>query len=120
MTFDTETGEVDADEHDDIVVADAAAWEDEYATIVVTDDNTVYVISKNMNEDDPLEEGLVEIPQSQGFEYDDFARAELVEGEDYNTYTVTKDLQIAIKMMDVDVKDCDYVVVKFAEPVAAG
>ena len=120
MTFDTETGEVDADEHDDIVVADAAAWEDEYATIVVTDDNTVYVISKNMNEDDPLEEGLVEIPQSQGFEYDDFARAELVEGEDYNTYTVTKDLQIAIKMMNVDVKDCDYVVVKFAEPVAAG
>ena len=120
MTFDTETGEVDADEHDDIVVADAAAWEDEYATIVVTDDNTVYVISKNMNEDDPLEEGLVEIPQSQGFEYDDFERATLVEGDKYNTYTVTKDLQIAIKMMDVDVKDCDYVVVKFAEPVAAG
>ena len=120
MTFDTETGEVDADEHDDIVVADAAAWEDEYATLVLTDENTVYVLSKNMNEDDPLEEGLVEIPQSQGFEYDDFARAELVEGEDYNTYTVTKDLQIAIKMMDVDVKDCDYVVVKFAEPVAAG
>ncbi len=120
MTFDTETGEVDADEHDDIVVADAAAWEDEYATIVVTDDNTVYVISKNMNEDDPLEEGLVEIPQSQGFEYDDFKRATLVEGDKYNTYTVTEDLQIAIKMMDVDVKDCDYVVVKFAEPVAAG
>ena len=122
MTFDTETGEVDADEYDDgdPIIADASAWEDEYATLVLTDDNTVYVLSKNMNEDDPLEEGLVEIPQSQGKEYDEFERATLVEGDKYNTYTVTKDLQIAIKMMDVDVKDCDYVVVKFAEPVAAG
>ena len=48
------------------------------------------------------------------------ARAELVEGEEYNTYTVNNDLTIAIKMMDVDVEGCDYVVVKFAEPVAAG
>ena len=66
------------------------------------------------------EDGLVEIEQSQGREYDDFARAELVEGEEYNTYTVNDDLTIAIKMMDVDVEGCDYVVVKFAEPVAAG
>ena len=122
VIFETATGELEADEYDDEdpIIADASAWENEYAAIVLTDENTVYVISKNMNEDDPLEEGLVEIPQSQGFEYDDFARAELVEGEDYNTYTVTKDLQIAIKMMNVDVTDCDYVVVKFAEPVAAG
>ncbi|MBQ2299264.1 MAG: hypothetical protein II278_07810, partial [Bacteroidaceae bacterium] len=63
---------------------------------------------------------LIEIPQDQGKQYDEFARAELVEGEEYNTYTVNADLQIAFKMMDVDVKDCDYVVVKFAEPVAAG
>ena len=70
--------------------------------------------------DPELEDGLVEIPQSQGQEYDDFARAELVEGEEYNTYTVNDDLTIAIKMMDVDVEGCDYVVVKFAEPVAAG
>ena len=120
MTFDTETGDVDADEHDGIIVADAAAWEDEYATIVVTDDNTVYVISKDMNKEDIWDDDLIEIPQSQGFEYDDFERATLVEGEDYNTYTVTKDLQIAIKMMNIDVTDCDYVVVKFAQPVAAG
>ncbi|MBQ3925373.1 MAG: hypothetical protein II706_00140, partial [Bacteroidaceae bacterium] len=66
------------------------------------------------------EEGLILIPQSQGKEYDDFARAELVEGEDYNTYTVNADLTIAIKMMDVDVEGCDYVLVRFAEPVAAG
>ncbi len=118
-TIKTATGEVVVDDDDDVIVADASAWENEYAAIVLTDENTVYVLSKNMNEDE-LEEGLVEIPQSQGFEYDDFARAELVEGEDYNTYTVTKDLQIAIKMMNVDVTDCDYVVVKFAEPVAAG
>ena len=121
MTFDTETGEVEADEYDDgdPVIADASAWEDEYATLVLTDENTVYVLSKNMNEDE-LEEDLIEIAQSQGKEYDNFKRAELVEGEKYNTYTVTEDLQIAIKMMDVDVTDCDYVVVKFAEPVAAG
>ena len=63
---------------------------------------------------------LVEIAQSQGKELDNFARAELVEGTGYNTYTANADLTIAIKMMNVDVKDCDYVVIKFAEPVAAG
>lgn len=67
-----------------------------------------------------LEEGLVEITQSQGKDLDDFTRAELVEGEGYNTYTVNGDLNIAIKMMNLDVKGCDYVVIKFAEPVAAG
>ena len=68
----------------------------------------------------PLEEGLVEITQDQGKTLDDFARTELVEGDDYNTYTATADLQVAFKMYDIDVKDCDYVVVKFAEPVAKG
>lgn len=72
-------------------------------------------------EDGPVvDESLVEIPQSQGREFDDFTRAELVEGDEYNTYTVNGDLQIAMKMMDIDVAGCDYVVVKFAEPVAAG
>ena len=70
--------------------------------------------------DQVVDPDLIEIAQDQGKQYDTFARAELVEGEEYNTYTVTEDLQIAFKMMDVDVKDCDYVVVKFAEPVAAG
>ncbi len=63
---------------------------------------------------------LIEIAQEQGKQYDDFARTSFVRGEDYNTYTAEKDLQIAFKMMDVDVKDCDYVLVRFAEPVAAG
>lgn len=67
-----------------------------------------------------LADGLVEIAQSQGKDLDDFTRAELVEGEGYNTYTVNGDLNIAIKMMNIDVKGCDYIVIKFAEPVAAG
>lgn len=73
-----------------------------------------------MVEEEEIDPNLVEIPQSQGREYDDFARAELVLGDDYNTYTVNDDLTIAIKMMNVDVEGCDYVVIKFAEPVAAG
>ena len=67
-----------------------------------------------------LGEEFAEIAQNQGKDLDNFARAELVEGEDYNTYTVNADLTIAIKMMNLDVKNCDYLVVKFAEPVAAG
>lgn len=63
---------------------------------------------------------LIEIPQSQGKEYDDFERTPMEECDGYTLYTASKDLQIAIKMMNVDVKDCDYVVIKFAEPVAAG
>lgn len=72
--------------------------------------------------EEPKEEGtLIEIPQSQGFEYNDgFTRATLVKGDDYNTYTATNDLQIAIKTMNIDVEDCDYVIIKFAQPVAAG
>ena len=64
--------------------------------------------------------GFAEIAQNQGKDLDTFTRTELVEGEDYNTYTAAGDLNIAIKMVNVDVKDCDYVVIKFAEPVAAG
>ena len=67
-----------------------------------------------------LGEEFAEIPQNQGKDLDNFTRAELVEGEDYNTYTANADLTIAIKMMNLDVKNCDYLVVKFAEPVAAG
>lgn len=63
---------------------------------------------------------LIEIPQDQGTQYDNFARTAFVPGQDYNTYTASGDLQIAFKMMDIDVKDCDYVLVRFAEPVVAG
>ena len=120
----TEDNEEEDEDEDPMVVTDVAAWGNEYAAVVAVDDNEVTVLFKNLTEDDAdddtLEEGLIEIEQSQGFEYDNFARATLEEGDDYNTYTVTENLQIAIKMMDVDVQDCDYVVIKFAEPVAAG
>lgn len=73
-------------------------------------------------DDNVEEEGgmLIEIPQDQGKQYDDFARTKMEKGSDYTTYTATGDLQIAFKMMDVDVKDCDYVLIKFAEPVNGG
>ena len=63
---------------------------------------------------------LIEIAQSQGKELDDFARTEFLEGEEYNTYTANADLQIGMKMMNIDVADCDYIVIKFAEEVEAG
>lgn len=63
---------------------------------------------------------LIEIPQDQGRQYDDFTRTRMEEGSGYTTYTATGDLQIAMKMMDIDVKDCDYVLIKFAEPVEGG
>ena len=72
-------------------------------------------------EDSPEPEGgyLIEIPQAQE-ELEGFSTTGSEAGDEYNTYTATGDLQIAFKMVDIDVKDCDYVVVKFAEPVAAG
>ena len=63
---------------------------------------------------------LIEIPQDQGKDLDTFTRTEFEVGDEYNTYTANGDLQIAFKMMNIDVKACDYVVVKFTEPVAAG
>ena len=91
---------------------------------VAADNNISWLSFKNVkyakHHSEPLEADLVEIPQDQGVSLDDYARTELVEGEEYNTYTATADLMVAFKMYDIDVKDCDYVVVKFAEPVAAG
>lgn len=71
-------------------------------------------------EPEPVDPNLIEIAQSQGKDLDDFARTELVEGKEYNTYTANDNLQIAMKMMNIDVADCDYIVIKFAEEVAAG
>ena len=71
-------------------------------------------------EEEELDPNLIEIAQDQGKTLDTFARTELVEGDDYNTYTCTEGIQVAFKMFDIDVKDCDYIIVKFAEPVAAG
>ncbi len=79
--------------------------------------------ASDIDPDDNVEiEGgvLIEIPQDQGKQYDNFTRTGMENGEDYTTYTATGDLQIAMKMMDIDIKDCDYVLIKFAEPVNAG
>ena len=67
-----------------------------------------------------LGDDFIEIAQDQGKTLDDFTRTDLVEGEDYNTYTAHGDLNIALKMMPVDVEGCDYVVVYFATPAADG
>ena len=70
---------------------------------------------------EPIDPDLVEIPQSQSPEVQDGAnRADVVEGDGYTQYTTKADISVIIKMLDIDVKDCDYVVVKFAEPVPSG
>ena len=96
-----------------------------YIKFNVAEDNNISWLSfKNVKFEkvggEITDDGLIEIPQDQGKDLDTFARTELVEGADYNTYTATEDLQVAFKMFDIDVKGCDYVVVKFAEPVSAG
>lgn len=110
------TGEILKTDAVATLVADGCAA----ARAVVCASETKVMVSGELIAEEIVDPDLIEIPQDQGKQYDTFARAELVEGEEYNTYTVNADLQIAFKMMDVDVKDCDYVVVKFAEPVAAG
>jgi len=61
---------------------------------------------------------LVEIPQERG--NDSFTRTSLVKWKDYNTYTASGNLNIAFKMTDIDVAGCDYILIKFAEPVESG
>ena len=67
-----------------------------------------------------IDSDFIEIDQDQGWNLDNYERADLVEGSGYNTYTADADLTIAFKMMNVDVSNCDYILIKFAEPVAAG
>lgn len=57
---------------------------------------------------------FVEIPQS--VDTDD-TTIEPETGDGYTGYTPTGQLQVAFKMKNVDVKDCEYVYIKFAEPV---
>ena len=76
----------------------------------------IYIQKIAGSEDDDL----IEIPQDQGIGLDTNPRAEFEEGDEFNTYTATEDLTVAFKMLNIDVKDCDYVVVKFAEPIPEG
>lgn len=107
------------------IVKDDAA--DKFTSLAIhSTDNPAEAINSeatDINPDDLKEEEsgtLVEIPQDQGRQYDDFGRTKMEVGDEYTTYTASGDLQIAMKMMDVDVKDCDYVLIKFAEPVKGG
>lgn len=64
---------------------------------------------------------LIEIPQEQRPDISDGAsRATVVKGDGYTTYTTKTDICVIVKMYDVDVTDCDYVLVKFAEPIPSG
>ena len=64
---------------------------------------------------------FAEIPQDQGKDINDGAtRASVVEGEGYTQYTTDGGVCVIIKKYDVDVKNCDYVTVKFAEPLPNG
>ena len=71
-------------------------------------------------ETDPDYADFEEIAQDQGKDLDTFARTAVEEGADFNTYTASGNLQVAFKMYDIDVKDCDYVTVKFAQPAPKG
>lgn len=68
------------------------------------------------------QDGLIEIKQDQGTQYDTFTRTSMTEKDGYTEYVATDHLQVAFKMMgdDVDVKGCDYLLIKFAEAVPAG
>ncbi len=68
------------------------------------------------------EENLVEIAQtddtnlpSEGFTY----RAQKTEGEGYTEYTFGGNICVAFKMLNVDVRGCDKIIIKFAEPTPA-
>lgn len=83
---------------------------------------TVTGVDCNMPAEKPVPESgsFIEVEQQQNPEYDDFTRTELVKGSEYNTYTALGELHIAFKMEDIDITGCDYVVIRFAEPVGRG
>ena len=101
--------------------------DDKFTSLAIhSTDNPADSLNSEVTDADPddivEEEGgtFIEIPQDQGRQYDDFTRTKMEVGADFTTYTATGDLQIAMKMMDIDVKDCDYVLIRFAEPVEGG
>ena len=72
-------------------------------------------------EEEEIDPNLIEIAQSQSPQISDGAtRATVVEGDGYTQYTTDGDVCVIVKMYDVDVTDCDYVVIKFAEPIPSG
>lgn len=67
------------------------------------------------------DENLIEIEQTQSPDCGDGAnRATVVKGDGYTQYTSGADVSVIIKILDVDVKDCDYILIKFAEGIPSG
>ncbi len=72
---------------------------------------------------DPSREGgqLIELPQEQRPDISDGAsRATVTKGDGYTTYTTKTDICVIVKSYDVDVTDCDYILIQFAEPIPSG
>lgn len=87
---------------------------------VIFDDFELYYLSGDVfqnigKETDP---SLIEIPQS--VDADQNLACDKEEGEDYTQYTSGADISVMFKMLNVDVEGCDYIIVKFAEPVPEG
>jgi len=69
-------------------------------------------------EPEPVDPALIEIAQTQSPDCGDGAeRATIVEGEGFTQYTTTANISVIVKILDVDVKGCDSIVIKFAEPI---
>ncbi|MEE0521659.1 MAG: hypothetical protein UDK36_09785 [Bacteroidaceae bacterium] len=93
--------------------------------VEVSDENTFVMpaapvtISATFVEDavepDP---NLIEIAQT--VDADQNMACTKTESDEYTQYDFAGDISVAFKMLNVDVKDCDYVIIKFAEPTPAG
>ena len=79
------------------------------------------IFTLEMSDPNQATSTLIEIPQTQSPEISDGAsRATMEKGEGYTTYTTKTDICVIVKMYDVDVKNCDYILFKFAEPIPSG
>lgn len=63
---------------------------------------------------------LYKLPLSQGIGLDSFVRATMTEEGDYVKFVSSADLTVAVKMFDIAVKNCDGVVIEFAEETPDG
>lgn len=85
-----------------------------------TEPTAATMFTTNAKPDEPIEDkGYIEIAQT----VDDATGATLAtkeENEGVTEYTFDGGICVAFKMLNVNVKDYDYVVIKFAEPVPSG
>ncbi len=67
-----------------------------------------------------LEEGLIEIAQTIDADQNMACKKEVNENIHTTKYTSGDGVTVQFKMLNVDVENCDYIVIKFSEPVATG